>query len=326
MKKPNLTSNDIAKELGVSQSMVSRAFNPNASISDDKRAYILEGAAKLGYKPNALARSLISKRSGLIAIALDSSANPMYDLQARMLALEIQAKGGHAILCPISNGDLDSAIQRAFEYQVDGLIIATSRLSSHVIEQCEKYGVCLSFINRYIGDVRANSVGLDNDDAGNQAADYFFKKGCSVFAFVGSEEGSMTCELRWNAYRRRVMELGLAEPIRIPASFDIESGMQAAKQLINSNHNVDAVFCANDIIGIGFIEGLKAHNHTGYKIIGVDDIPMASWPSYQLSTIKPPTDRICQSAVDDLFDRIHGNNENTGEYILFKGTIVERAS
>ncbi|MFA0521497.1 LacI family DNA-binding transcriptional regulator, partial [Vibrio sp. 10N.222.55.E8] len=63
MKKPNLTSNDIAKQLGVSQSMVSRAFSPKASISESKRAYILEGAMKLGYKPNALARSLISNRS-----------------------------------------------------------------------------------------------------------------------------------------------------------------------------------------------------------------------------------------------------------------------
>ncbi|WP_102318607.1 LacI family DNA-binding transcriptional regulator [Enterovibrio norvegicus] len=326
MKKPNLTSNDIAKHLGVSQSMVSRAFNPKASISDEKRTYILEGAATLGYKPNALARSLISNRSGLIAIALDSSANPMYDLQARILASEIQANGGQAILCPISNGDLDSAIQRAFEYQVDGLIIATSRLSSNVIEQCEQYGVCLSFINRYIDGFRANSVGLDNDDAGNQAADYFFKKGCSSFAFVGSEGGSMTCELRWNAFHRRTIELGLAEPMRISASFDIDSGMQAAEKLINSRHKVDAVFCANDIIGIGFIEGLKVHNQGGYKIIGVDDIPMASWPSYQLSTIKPPTEIICKSAVEDLFGRINGNNEQTGHYILFKGTLVERAS
>ncbi|NLS12207.1 LacI family transcriptional regulator [Vibrio sp. SM6] len=326
MKKSNLTSNDIAKYLGVSQSMVSRAFNPKASISDSKRAYILDGAAKLGYKPNALARSLISNRSGLIAIALDSSANPMYDLQARILASEIQAKGGHAILCPISNGDLDSAIQRAFEYQVDGVIIATSRLTSNVINQCEQYGVCLSFINRYIDGFKANCIGLDNNYAGIQAADYFFKHGCSSWAFIGSEAGSMTCEERWKSFSHRALELGIEAPIRLSASFDLESGMLAARQLIDSGNQVDAIFCANDIIGIGVLEVLKQHKVTGIRIIGVDDIPMGAWPSYQLSTIKPPTDLICQAAVEDLFDRIRGNDEHTGQYILYKGTVVERAS
>lgn len=326
MKKSNLTSNDIAKHLGVSQSMVSRAFSPKASISEEKRAYILEGAAKLGYKPNALARSLISNRSGLIAIALDSSANPMYDLQARMLASEIQKKGGHAILCPISNGDLDSAIQRAFEYQVDGVIIATSRLTSSVIEQCEKYGVYLNFINRYIEHFQANSICLDNIDAGIQAANYFFRKGCLRCSFIGNEEGSMTCEERWQAFSQRTVELGLDMPLRISASFDMESGMSAVQQLIENNNDVDAIFCANDIIGIGVLEGLKRHGLTGINVIGVDDIPMASWPSYQLSTIQPPTELICKSAVDDIFDRINKKTTETGKYIRFKGRVVERAS
>ncbi|GEM79314.1 LacI family DNA-binding transcriptional regulator [Vibrio superstes] len=326
MKKSNLTSNDIAKYLGVSQSMVSRAFNPKASISEQKRTFILEGAAKLGYKPNALARSLISNRSGLIAIALDSSSNPMYDLQARILASEVQRQGGHAILCPISNGDLDSAIQRAFEYQVDGLIVATSRLTSNIIEQCERYGVYLSFINRYIDDFKANSIGLDNSDAGKQVAEYFFEKGCSSLSFIGSEKGSMTCEERWSSFCQRAMELGLSEPVRISASFDIDSGMLAANQLVNDTNKIDAVFCANDIIAIGVIEGLKIHHHSGIRIIGVDDIPMASWPSYQLSTIKPPTDVICKSTVEDLFERISGSEEETGKYIFYKGTLVERSS
>ena len=326
MKKSKPTSNDIAEYLGVSQSMVSRAFNPKASISDKKRTYILEGAAKLGYKPNALARSLISNQSGLIAIVLDSSSNPMYDLQARILASEIQAEGGHAILCPISNGDLNSAIQRAFEYQVDGLIIATSRLTSSAIEQCERYGVHLSFINRYIGDFQANCIGLDNKDAGMQAAEYLFRKGCSSLAFIGSEEGSMTCEDRWLSFYQRSIELGLSKPNKISASFDLESGMLAADHLLNNINKIDGVFCVNDIIAIGVLEKLKMHNVSTIKIIGVDDIPMASWPSYQLSTIKPPTDVICKSAIEDLFNRIRGSDEPTGKYILYKGTLIERAS
>ncbi|MFA0521299.1 transcriptional regulator, partial [Vibrio sp. 10N.222.55.E8] len=97
------------------------------------------------------------------------------------------------------------------------------------IEQCEKYGVYLNFINRYIENFRANSIGLDNIDAGSQAADYFFKKGCSIFSFVGNEEGSMTCEERWQSFSQRAVELGLDKPIRISGSFDMESGISAVR-------------------------------------------------------------------------------------------------
>ncbi|GAM70438.1 transcriptional regulator [Vibrio ishigakensis] len=167
--KAKVTSIDVAKMLGVSQSTVSRAFSPTASISEKKRKMVMEAAAKLGYTPNAIARGLISNRSGLIAIALDSESNPMYDLQVRTLSAEIQRRGGQVVLCPIDQDDLDLAISRAIEYQVDGLIIATSRLSGRALAQCEKYGVHLSLINRYIDGINANSVGLDNYLAGQMA-------------------------------------------------------------------------------------------------------------------------------------------------------------
>ena len=186
--------------LGVSQSTVSRAFNPKASISEKKRQMVLDAANKLGYTPNAIARSLISNRSGLVAIALDSESNPMYDLQTRKLASAIQKRGGQVVLCPIDKDDLDLAISRAIEYQVDGLIIATSRLTSRAFAQCEKFGVHLCLINRYIEGVTANSVGLDNLKvyAGVQAADFLAGKGFERMIYISGDAGSMTSEERWN--------------------------------------------------------------------------------------------------------------------------------
>ncbi|MGF1702851.1 substrate-binding domain-containing protein [Photobacterium makurazakiensis] len=315
--------------LGISQSTVSRAFNPKASISEKKRQMVMDAANKLGYTPNAIARSLISNRSGLIAIALDSESNPMYDLQARTLATAIQKRGGQVVLCPIDKDDLDLAISRAIEYQVDGLIIATSRLTSRSIAQCEKFGVHLSLINRYIEGVMANSVGLDNLDTGIQAADYLSAKGFQQMTYIGGDAGSMTSEERWKGFSKRLSELGLPAPEYIQAQYNFQSGLDAATSILQKPHQPRAIFCANDILALGVIDGLRQAGKRvpdDYAVMGVDDIPMAEWPGYSLTTIQQPLDTITKLAVDDLLARIQGDKEETGEYLMQKGTLVERGS
>ncbi|CAH6890992.1 Transcriptional regulator [Vibrio chagasii] len=315
--------------LGVSQSTVSRAFSPTASISEKKRKMVMDAATKLGYTPNAIARSLISNRSGLVAIALDSESNPMYDLQSRALAMEIQKRGGQVVLCPIDKDDLDLAISRAIEYQVDGLIIATSRLTSRAFAQCEKFGVHLSLINRYTESMNANSAGLDNQRAGTQAADYLLDKGYKQLAYVSGDAGSMTSDKRWLGFSETAKTREAASPIFINAKYSFEAGLEAAKELMEHTSKPDAVFCANDILAMGVMDGLRklgCHIPQDFAVMGVDDIPMASWPSYDLTTIAQPTDKIVQRAVEDLMQRINDNVDAKGEYLLESGTIIERGS
>ncbi len=315
--------------LGVSQSTVSRAFSPTASISEKKRKMVMDAAAKLGYTPNAIARSLISNRSGLIAIALDSEPNPMYDMQSRALAMEIQRRGGQVVLCPIDKGDLDLAISRAIEYQVDGLIIATSRLTSRAFAQCEKFGVHLSLINRYAEGTNANSAGIDNRLAGIQAAQYLFDKGVKQCAYVSGDAGTMTSEERWLGFSSQLQALGAASPIFIQAKYSFEAGLDAAKLILGHTTKAEAIFCANDILAMGVMDGLRqagARIPQDYAIIGVDNIPMSAWPSYSLTTIAQPVDKIVQRAVGDLMNRINGNKDATGEYLLEQGTLIERSS
>lgn len=327
--KAKVTSIDVAKMLGVSQSTVSRAFSPTASISEKKRKMVMEAAAKLGYTPNAIARGLISNRSGLIAIALDSESNPMYDLQVRTLSAEIQRRGGQVVLCPIDQDDLDLAISRAIEYQVDGLIIATSRLSGRALAQCEKYGVHLSLINRYIDGINANSVGLDNYPAGQMAAEYLVSKGHTKLGYVSGETGSMTSDERWSGFSQKLSNLGIAPPIFIQSRYNFDAGMQAAKELLSLSDQPQALFCANDILAMGMMDGLRQQGKKipeDYALIGVDDIPMSAWPSYNLTTIRQPLDDITKQAVDDLMLRIEDERDANGDYLLVQGEVVQRGS
>ena len=91
----------------------------------------------------------------------------------------------------------------------------------------------------------------------------------------------------------------------------------------------DAVFCANDILAMGVMDGLRklgCHIPEDFAVMGVDDIPMASWPSYDLTTIAQPTDKIVRRAVEDLMQRINDNVDAKGGYLLESGTIIERGS
>ncbi|EIO9263791.1 substrate-binding domain-containing protein [Vibrio alginolyticus] len=315
--------------LGVSQSTVSRAFSPTASISEKKRKMVMDAAAKLGYTPNAIARGLISNRSGLVAIALDSESNPMYDMQSRALAVEIQKRGGQVVLCPIDKDDLDLAISRAIEYQVDGLVIATSRLTSRAFAQCEKFGVHLSLINRYAEGINANSSGIDNRLAGQQAAEYLTQKGAKQCAYISGDAGSMTSEERWLGFSSKLQELGAPSPTFIQAKYSFEAGLDAAKEILSHTSKPDAIFCANDILAMGVMDGLRqagAKIPQDFSVMGVDNIPMSAWPSYDLTTIAQPVDKIVKRAVEDLMNRINGNLDATGEYLFEQGTLLERSS
>lgn len=315
--------------LGVSQSTVSRAFSPTASISDKKRKMVMDAAAKLGYTPNAIARSLISNRSGLVAIALDSESNPMYDIQSRALAMEIQKRGGQVVLCPIDKDDLDLAISRAIEYQVDGLVIATSRLTSRAFAQCEKFGVHLSLINRYAENINANSAGIDNQLAGRQAADHLVEKGYKQLAYISGDAGSMTSEERWVGFSTRLKELGFPTPMFIQAKYNFEAGLAAAAELLDHPTKPDAIFCANDILAMGVMDGLRQSGASipgDYAVMGVDNIPMSAWPSYDLTTVAQPVDKIVKNAVEDLMKRINDNLDASGSYLLEQGDLIARSS
>ena len=160
--------------LGVSQSTVSRAFSPTASISEKKRKMVMDAAAKLGYTPNAIATKpdfQSFRFSRYCAWIVNQTQCTIYNLV--LLQWKFKSVADKLCLCPIDKDDLDLAISSAIEYQVDGLIIATSRLTSRAFAQCEKFGVHLSLINRYTEGINANSAGLDNQRAGHTSRGIF---------------------------------------------------------------------------------------------------------------------------------------------------------
>lgn len=325
MASGKITSTDVARILGVSQSTVSRAFNPNASISDKKRNMILSGAKKLGYTPNAMARSLTSKRSGLIAIVTDSETNPIYDEITRKLAYTIQEKGGQSVLCVADNQNMETAVNKAIEYQVDGLIVATSHLSGSLLEKCSDYGIQLTYINQYINEIQASCYCTDNRLVGEEVAEYFLAANYQNMAYVAGDKGSMVNEERWEGFRDKLLQNSSNPALYIPGTFSFESGLASAAIIAEQFTQIDAVFCGNDIIAIALLEGLKQFpQRQPVAIIGVDDIAMADWPSFQLTSYRQPLSTLIDDAIDELLQRIKSGEQADRQYHRYAGKLVIR--
>ncbi|MDG3086215.1 LacI family DNA-binding transcriptional regulator [Vibrio hannami] len=325
MRQGKITSTDVARMLGVSQSMVSRAFNPNASISDKKRKLVVEGAQKLGYTPNAMARSLTSKRSGLVAIVTDSETNPIYDEMIRKLSYTIQEKGGQPVLCVADNHNMDTAVNKAIEYQVDGLIIATSRIKNGLLEKCLDHGIQLTFINQYLNGTEASCFCTDNRLAGEQIADYLISKGLKKTAYLAGDKGSMVNEQRWEGFRDRLLHHGTTPPLYVPGTFSFSSGIESTKTVRKHLKDIEAVFCANDIIAIGLLEGMRESEIVSPPaVIGVDDIPMAAWPTFQLTSYRQPLARLIDEAVSQLLQRIDNELKADMQYHFYTGELIVR--
>ena len=158
MAKTSVTSTDVAKRANVWQSAVSRTFTTGASVSENTRNKVLAAAEELGYRPNALARSLISGRSHIVGLVVAYLENHFYPIVIERLSRALQAHGYHVLLFMSEPGQQDKVIGDILQYQIDGVVLASVTLSSHIAEECAALGVPVVLFNRYIADAQASSV------------------------------------------------------------------------------------------------------------------------------------------------------------------------
>ena len=129
-RRTSVTAFDVARLAEVSQSAVSRAFTPGAAVAESTRQKILDAAKKLGYRPNAIARSLITNRSRIIGVVVSYFDNQFYPLVLELLSKELQLRGYHLLLFCTDSGDADNLMLEILQYQVDGIVMASTTFSS----------------------------------------------------------------------------------------------------------------------------------------------------------------------------------------------------
>src|SRR3954471_14173675 len=185
------TAYDVARLAGVSQSMVSRAFTPGCSVSPEARAKVLEAARQLNYRPNLIARSLITQRSRLIGVAMAYMENQFYPTILEALS-ECFAGEGYRVLLftPGPNGDPDPILDEVLRFQVAAVILASTRMTSHFAEECSQARVPVVLFNRRTDNEAVSSVTGQNVFGSRTVGSFLAAGGHSRFAFVAGLEDS----------------------------------------------------------------------------------------------------------------------------------------
>jgi DNA-binding LacI/PurR family transcriptional regulator len=301
-----VTARDLARHLGVSQSMVSRAFSPGASVAPEMRSRILAAAAELGYRPNVIASALSRRRSGIIGVVMGELSNPFYPAVLECLSEALRSAGFQCLLLTVPRGEeADACLPMLRQYHVDGVVLTSANLSSAGAAHWIADGRAAVLFNRTAaGESALHSVACDNVAGGRMAADALLAGGRRRLAFVAGRSDTSTSRERERGFREALAEQGLAV-CRIEAgAFSYEAGHRAALQALEQS--ADGIFFANDILALG---GLDALRHTAglrvpdeVAVVGFDDIPMAGWPAYNLTTLRQPVEAMAQRTVDLLQD------------------------
>lgn len=308
-KNAPVTSYDVAKHAGVSQSAVSRCFKPGASVSKKMRARVMKAAEELGYEPNAIARSLISGRSNLVAILISNLTNLNYPEVLAELTQRFSKRGVRVLLFALkSEADLDEGLQNIWPYRVDG-VIAAAELAPSQVQEFSKRNVPLVFYNRHLAGLPVSSVSCDQEDGAALLVNGLHRAGHRNFAILAGPDDSIVSTERKTASLERLEELGVGEPNILIGDFSYESGYNLTYELlIGSAPRPDAIVCANDVMAIGAIDSMRANFNlaapSDISVVGFDGIGPSSWKSYDLTTIRQPVRRMTEAAVDMLIEMI----------------------
>jgi len=312
MTRDKVTSADVAMLAGVSRSAVSRVFTPGASASKKTAEKVHKAAAELGYRPNTLARAMVSGRSRIIGLVVAYLDNQFYPDVLEKFSAALQAQGYHVLvfMAPQTTGNVDGVVEDLLDYQVDGIIAASVALSSDLTDRCRAAGVPLVLFNRTLDDPRVAAVTSDNVAGGRAVAKLFAAAGHRRIGYIAGWEGASTQRDREAGFRAGLAAANLTLQARTVGNYRSDQAREATLRMFDRDPP-DAVFVANDHMAFSVMDTLRFELGLSIPgdvcVIGYDDVPAAAWPAYRLTTVRQRANAMVSETLDLLMGQIAGD-------------------
>lgn len=305
-----VTASDVARLAGVSRSAVSRTFTPGASVSEKTRQRVEAAAAELGYQVNIIARSMITGSSNFIGLVTAGFDNPFRSKLLAPLTHHLTLQGFMPLLINADDPQqLEPQLRELLSYHVAGVILTSGAPPLSLAEAYLARKIPVTLINRQAELDGADQVCSDNSDGAQQAAQRLMQHGVRHPGFIG-EDASFSSHQRQQAFTRRLSEQQLTVTSAICPQGGYQAGWEAAATLLTQRPQLDALFCATDMLAIGAMDFIRRHHPARtLPIIGFDDIPQADFSAYQLTTLRQDTEMLARTAVDLLVSRIRHFNQ-----------------
>ena len=255
-QRKRATSYDVAREAGVSQSAVSRAFRPGLSVSKKTRDKVTKAAKKLGYRPNAIARMLITQQSGMVAVIISSMVNLVYPELLTRLTEELSSRGIRVLLFTLDDPEnLDALLEQIWIFQVDGVIALTAHFDHASIAQFEEHQIPVVLYNRQVPDHPVNTVCCDHEQGIARLVKGLVDANHQRYLVLSGPVNSDVANERRDITLRHLEAAGFSDAPVLFGDFSYLSGRQCFAQWMADNAAPDAVICSNDMMAIGCISG-----------------------------------------------------------------------
>ena len=334
-KKSEPTIHDIARELKISASTVSRALQNNPRISLKTREKILSIAETMGYRPNSLASNLRNKRSNTIGIVVPL-INRHFFASVISGAEEVAFKAGYTVVISQSNDLANKEIaivHSMFANRVDGLIISIAMESTTFehLKMFTKKNIPLVFFDRAVPEMETNKIVVDDFMGGFRVTQHLIDQGYKKIGHMAGPQNLTTYRERKSGYLEALSKNGLSfdESMIVTTKLTSEDGTAAIQQLMRLPQPPDAIFCGNDTTALSAMIYLRSE---GYRIpedigiVGFSNEPFSRVVSPSISTIEQPAFLMGQKAAELILNQIENQEKSFTTLVLPTELIIRESS
>ena len=305
-----LTSHEVARLAGVSQATVSRVLRDDPGVREDTRERVLRVLAETKYEPNAAARAIKGGRTGSIGVVVARLSYQLYPAMLEAAGAQLARQGRRMIVWDSEHGGDQPAARALRQGIVDGVMLMAATAESAFLRGIRSSEAPVVLVNRNVDDYPADQVSSDNTAGGERAAEYMVRSGRKRIALIGGITRASTIRDREAGFRAALERSGVDLPphyCQRSGTYTHASGREAPIRLLELRARPDAIFCVNDVLALGAIDGARELGMKipdGLWVIGYDDIELASWGGYDLTTVRQPMEEMIGCGIDLLLRRI----------------------
>ncbi|MEV0117625.1 LacI family DNA-binding transcriptional regulator [Streptomyces sp. NPDC050844] len=321
---------DVAAEAGVSVATVSRVLNSHPSVSPAARARVLAAVESLGYRPNALARSLRTDQTRTLGLVISDVMNPYFTTLARSVEEAARALGYSVI---IGNADerpelQDHHVRTLLDRRIDGLLVSPTDGGSPLILDAARAGTPMVFVDRWIPGVDVPVVRADGRQAVRDLVAHLYGLGHRRLAIIAGPAATTTGSERVDAFREALEAYGLQLPEEYigQGDFQADSGRRVTEAFLALPEPPQVIFAADNLMALGSLDAIRAHGLRvphDIALAAFDDIPWFVHTDPPITAIAQPTGDLGRAAVQALADRIEGRRPQS---VTLPARLVVRRS
>lgn len=328
----NITIYDVAREANVSMATVSRVVNGNPNVKPVTRKKVLATIEELGYRPNAVARGLASKKTTTVGTIIPDISSIFFAELARGIE-DIATMYKYNMILSNSDQNKDKELQlinTMLEKQVDGILFMGGDITNEHVNQFESASVPVVLAATFDETGVTPSVNIDYEAASYEATNLLLDKNKKRPAFVSGRHGTLIHKQKYNGYSRALEEAGIPgdDTYTVEGDFTYDSGIEAAQQLLALEERPSAIFVASDEMALGVIHGIQ---DAGLKI--PDDIEVCGFNNTRISTmVRPMLSTVVQPMYDigavamRLLTKYMNNEDIDEKKVILPHRIIERDS